>query len=47
MRYETLQDIFGKNAVRDIANKIVDFANSLPEGYIPLQIIEQPPKEKK
>ena len=47
MRYEALQDIFGKNAVRDIANKIVDFANTLPSSYIPLEIIEQPPKEKK
>lgn len=46
MRYEALQNIFGKNAVRDIANKIVDFANTLPAGYIPLKIIEQPPTKK-
>ncbi len=47
MRYEFLQQIFGKEAVRDIADKIVAFVNTLPKWYIPLDIIELAPTEKK
>lgn len=41
LRYEVLEQIFWKKInVRDMANKITSFTNSMPEWTIPLQVVE-------